>query len=111
LIIQETLTILEWQKLGEHLATFANTKLGAIASRNLTIPQTQDESLHLLNQTKEIYTIEEGLNPNWSFTGIHDIGEYLERAHICGLLSGEELLNVATTLAGVRRLRRVIENQ
>jgi DNA mismatch repair protein MutS2 len=111
LIEPETLKLLEWQKLCQHLSTFAATKLGAIAAESLPIPQTQTESLRLLAQTKEVCIIEATLNPNWSFTGIHDIGESLERAAMGGLLRGEELLNLATTLAGVRRLRRVIEAQ
>lgn len=111
MIEQETLTILEWQKFCKHLSTFAATKLGLIASENLTIPKTKAESLKLLEQTKEILTIENNLTPNWSFTGIHDIGEYLERASIAGLLKADELLNIATTLSGVRRLRRVIDEQ
>jgi DNA mismatch repair protein MutS2 len=111
LIQQETLTILEWHKLCQHLSTFAATKLGAIASRSLNIPHQKSDSLKLLAQTQEISTIEANLNPNWSFTGIHDIGESLERASFGGLLLGNELLNIATTLAGVRRLRRVIDAQ
>ncbi len=110
MIQQETLKLLEWQKLCRHLSTFAATKLGAIASVHLTIPLTQAESLRLLAQTQEVCILEESLNPHWSFTGIHDIGDSLERAALGGLLTGEELLNLATTLAGVRRLRRVIED-
>ena len=111
MIEQETLNLLEWQRLCQHLATFASTKLGAIASRNLNIPSTLRESKYLLAQTKEVCELETDINCNWSFTGIHDVGEALERAHIGGILSGEELLNLATTLAGVRKLRRIIEEQ
>jgi DNA mismatch repair protein MutS2 len=111
LIEQETLNLLEWHRLCQHLATFASTKLGAIASRNLTIPTTLTESKYLLEQTKEVYQLETDISCNWTFAGIHDVGECLERAHIGGLLQGEELLNLATTLAGVRRLRRIIEDK
>lgn len=111
MIEQETLNLLEWHRLCQHLATFASTKLGAIASRNLTIPATLTESKYLLEQTKEVYQLETDISCNWSFAGIHDVGECLERAHIGGLLQGEELLNLATTLAGVRRLRRIIEDK
>ena len=111
MIQQETLTILEWHKLCEHLSTFAATKLGAIASRNLNIPETKAESLKLLTQTKEVCLIENSLNPNWNFNGIHDFGDSLEKARRGGLLSTQELLNLATSLAGMRRLKRVIDNQ
>jgi DNA mismatch repair protein MutS2 len=111
LIQSETLELLEWSRLCQHLATFAATKLGAIAARHLQPPTTQSESLHLLTQTKEVYQLEARLMSGLTFDGIQDIGESLERAELQGLLSGEELLAIATTLAGVRRLRRVIDDQ
>jgi len=110
LIEQETFRLLEWQRLCHHLSTFAATKLGAIASSNLVIPQELNQTQTLLEQTKEVYRLETSFNPNWSFSGIHDIGDAIERAKLGGILKGEELLNLATTLAGVRKLRRVIED-
>jgi DNA mismatch repair protein MutS2 len=111
LIQSETLELLEWSRLCQHLATFAATKLGAIAGRHLQPAATQAESLHLLAQTKEVYQLESRLTSGLTFEGIQDIGESLERAELQGLLSGEELLAIATTLAGVRRLRRTIDEQ
>ncbi|AFY75925.1 MutS2 family protein [Pleurocapsa sp. PCC 7327] len=111
MIQQETLELLEWNRLCQHLATFAATKVGAVAARNLEIPTTKTESLQLLAQTKEVYQLEQDLETGWSFDGIADIGESLERAKLGGMLSGQELLDIATTLAGVRRLRRVIDNR
>jgi len=111
LIQAETLDLLEWPRLCQHLATFAATKLGAIASRNLQIPATQSESEILLGQTAEIYQLENHQNTGLSFEGIQDIGESLERAELQGILSGEELIAIATTLVGVRRLRRLIDDQ
>ncbi|WP_069790827.1 endonuclease MutS2 [Cyanobacterium sp. IPPAS B-1200] len=109
MIEQETFRLLEWQRLCHHLSKFAATKLGAIASSHLTVPKTLSETKKLLEQTREVYRIETSLNPNWSFSGIHDIGDALERAKLGGMLKGDELLNLATTLAGIRKLRRVIE--
>ncbi|GFE71626.1 endonuclease MutS2 [Chroococcus sp. FPU101] len=111
MIQAETLDLLEWHRLCQHLSTFAATKLGAIASRQLILPTTQTESLELLSQTQEVYQIEQRPNGRLSFDGITDIGEALERANIGGMLSGQELLSIATTLAGVRRLRRIIQEQ
>ena len=111
MIEQETLELLEWERLCEHLATFAATKLGAVAARNLKIPITPAESLELLAQTKEVYQLELQLEQGLSFQGIKDIGVSLERAALGGLLTASELLDLATTLAGVRKLRRVIEAQ
>jgi DNA mismatch repair protein MutS2 len=77
----------------------------------LPIPETQAESEQLLAQTKEVYELESRLHPGLSFEGIQDIGDSLERAALQSILPGEELLAIATTLAGARNLRRVIDNQ
>ena len=111
MIQSETLELLEWQRLCQHLATFAATKLGAVAARHLQPPATQPESLLLLAQTKEVYQLESRLTAGLTFEGVQDIGESLERAELQGLLSGEQLFAIATTLAGVRRLRRTIDDQ
>ncbi|KOP23374.1 DNA mismatch repair protein MutS [Hapalosiphon sp. MRB220] len=111
MIQSETLELLEWHRLCQHLSTFAATKLGAIATRDLTPPDSQAESEYLLTQTKEVYELESRLTTGLSFDGIQDIGDSLERAELQGVLAGDELLAIATTLAGSRNLRRVIDNQ
>jgi DNA mismatch repair protein MutS2 len=111
MIQAETLDLLEWNRLCQHLATFSATKLGAIAALRLKLPNSQGESQELLSQTREVYRLEQNFDSGWSFEGITDIGESIERAAIGGMLSGQELRGIATTLAGVRRLRRVIDNQ
>lgn len=111
MISAETLDLLEWQRLCQHLATFSATKLGAVVARNLRPFQTREESLQLLAQTQEVYSLELRLTSGLSFEGIEDIGDSLERAERQGILSPESLLEIATTLAGMRSLRRVIEEQ
>jgi DNA mismatch repair protein MutS2 len=111
LIQSETLELLEWYRLCQHLATFAATKLGAIASTNLQIPTSQAVSEQLLAQTKEVYQLESRLTTGLSFDGIQDIGDSIKRAELQGILAGDELLAIASTLAGARNLRRVIDNQ
>lgn len=111
MIQSETLDLLEWPRLCQHLATFAATKLGAAIARQPHIPKTQAESETLLAQTREVYQLEDSLAQGLSFDGIHDIGDALERAALQGVLSGEDLLAIATTLNGARQLRRVIDNQ
>ena len=110
MIQSETLELLEWHRLCQHLSTFAATKLGLIAARHLPIPKTQRESEQLLAQTKEVYQLETNLSTGLSFEGIQDIGDSLERAELQGVLAGDELLALATTLAGARNLRRIIDN-
>lgn len=111
LIQTETLELLEWSRLCQHLATFTSTKLGAIAVRHLRIPTTQAETEQLLAQTQEVYDLETQLTTGLSFEGIDDVGDPLERAALNGILSGLELLAIATTLSGARTLRRTIDNQ
>ncbi|UBF27254.1 endonuclease MutS2 [Kovacikia minuta CCNUW1] len=110
MIQAETLELLEWSRLCQYLSTFAATKLGAIAARHLKIPATLDETQNLLAQTQEVYQLENRLTRGLSFDGISDIGASLERAGSKGILSGEELFAIATTLAGARTLRRVIDD-
>ncbi|MGF1491465.1 MAG: endonuclease MutS2 [Microcoleaceae cyanobacterium] len=111
MIQAETLDLLEWQRLCQHLATFTATKLGAMIARQLTIPQEPAETLELLAQTQEAYQLEMQLVRGLPFEGIRDIGVSIERAEMQGVLSGEELLGIATTLYGARQLRRTIDAQ
>ena len=108
MIQAETLTLLEWHRLCQHLSTFAATKLGAIASRRLTLPESPFASQALLAQTREAALLDLK-PPGLKFTGIQDIGDVLERAAHQGVLRGDELLAIATTLAGARQLRRAID--
>ena len=111
MIQAETLELLDWPRLCQQLATFAATKLGAIAARQLPIPETQAESQTLLDQTQEAYRLELELETGLCFAGICDIGDSLERVRRQGTLSGEALLAIATTLAGARQLRRTLDSQ
>ncbi|OLP18837.1 endonuclease MutS2 [Leptolyngbya sp. 'hensonii'] len=107
----ETLELLEWPRLCQHLSTFAATKLGAIAAQHLKLPETQEESSILLAQTQEVYRLESRLSAGLNFDGITDIGAALERADRGGILAGTDLFAIATTLAGARTLRRMIDDQ
>ncbi|TVQ16655.1 MAG: endonuclease MutS2 [Leptolyngbya sp. DLM2.Bin15] len=105
----DTLDLLEWPRLCQHLATFTATKLGAVAARQIRIPTALSESMILLAQTQDMAELEQTLSSRLSFDGIQDIGDALERSALLGVLGGTELLAIATTLSGVRNLRRVID--
>jgi DNA mismatch repair protein MutS2 len=107
----KTLDLLEWSRLCQHLSTFAATKLGVTAAQSLMVPQQLSESQTLLNQTQEVYDLENRLLTPMVFNGIYDIRVSLERAEKQGVLSGEALLQLATTLSGARQLRRLIDRQ
>ncbi|MBD1874322.1 endonuclease MutS2 [Nodosilinea sp. FACHB-131] len=110
MIHHETLELLEWPRLCQHLSTFAATKRGTLAAQALVTPETQAASVNLLTQTQEADWLEQH-NSGLNFGGIRDIGTAVERAYRQGLLSGEELLAIATTLHGARQLRRTIDAQ
>ncbi len=110
LIQHETLNLLEWPRLCQHLSTFAATKVGTLAAQSLVTPDSQAASLGLLAETQEAAWLEDH-NNGLNFGGIRDIGAAVERAHRQGLLGGEELLAIATTLNGTRQLRRTIDAQ
>lgn len=80
-----------------------------VAARQLPIPATLTQTLALLQQTQEVQEFENRVPAGLSFEGIHDLQTALERAQRQGILRGEELLQVATTLAGTRNLRRLID--
>jgi DNA mismatch repair protein MutS2 len=82
-----------------------------MASLRLKIPASQTVSKQLLAQTSEVYHLETRLTTGLSFEGVQDIGDSLERAEVGSILAGDQLLAIATTLAGARNLRRVIDNQ
>jgi DNA mismatch repair protein MutS2 len=105
----KTLELLEWPRLTNHLSTFAATKLGSLVAQRLVPPNSLAESQKLLQQTQEIAELESQLTGSLSFDGVQDIGSSLDRCVRQGVLSGLELLNIATTLAAARQLRRVID--
>jgi DNA mismatch repair protein MutS2 len=111
LVVNETLKLLEWERLCQHLSTFALTNLGTIAARHLQIPTSLAQSEYLLAQTKEMFLLEDKLSVPLTLEGIKDIGEALARVELGATLTPQELLAIATTLAGVRQLRRFIEDQ
>ncbi|MEM9150609.1 MAG: endonuclease MutS2 [Cyanobacteria bacterium P01_F01_bin.3] len=110
MIQSETLNLLEWPRLCRHLATFTATNIGNVAAQRLPIPANQAESEALLAQTVETAQLESTVG-GLKFGGIRDIGGSLERAQVQGILTGDELLDIATTLSGARRLRRQIDAQ
>jgi DNA mismatch repair protein MutS2 len=105
----KTLELLEWGRVREQLATFATTKLGSLAAQMLLPPESLQVSQRLLQETTEVYTLEEQLLGGLSLDGVQDIGGSLERAERQGILEGKELLDIATTLNAARQLRRTIE--
>ncbi|MEN9231768.1 MAG: endonuclease MutS2, partial [Thermostichus sp. DG02_5_bins_236] len=106
---QETLELLEWPRLCQHLATFATTPLGRRACLELDPWLSRDGTTEQLDQTEEAIRLEQSQPGGLSLEGIYDLLPALERAERGGTLSGEELISIATTLGTARRIRRLID--
>ncbi|WP_338441531.1 endonuclease MutS2 [Synechococcus elongatus IITB4] len=106
---QEALDLLEWPLLCSQVASFAATALARRAARSLPLASSQAESEYLLAQTAEAQALELTLPQGLPFAGVFDIGEALARVERQAVLSGEELLQIASTLAAMRQLRRLID--
>ena len=108
--LQETLELLEWPRLCEHLSSFASTVQGRRSCRLGALPAALSDSLILQARTLEMATLDGLLDGGLSFQGIGDLDPMLLRCSKGGTASGEELLAVAETLGAARRLRRQIDD-
>ena len=107
--LQETLELLEWPLVCQHLSGFASTAMGRRAARVLTLPATLQASRSALTETVELVTLDDLSEGGLSFRGVQDLKPVVLRCSKGGTASGEELLAVAETLATARRLRRQID--
>ena len=109
----EALGLLEWPRLAEQLASFASTTAGQRACLALPLPESLEQSQALLAETTELLGLD-GLTAaaggaGLSFQGVADIAGVVAHCAKGGCAGGESLLDVATTLAAARRLRRAID--
>ena len=109
-VLQETLELLEWPRLCEHLASFASTKPGRRAALGTALPEDLATSRLWLARTIELAGLDGITEGGLSFQGVHDLESVLMRCNKGGTADGEELLRVADTLAAARRLRRQVDD-
>ena len=107
--LQETLGLLEWPLVCDHLSVFASTAMGRVAARTLPLPDDLSQSRTALQETVELITLDDLSEGGISFRGVRDLRPVVLRCSKGGTASGEELLAVAETLATARRLRRQID--
>ena len=108
-IAAEALELLEWPRLAGHVAGFASTAAGERHCAALPLPASCSESRELLAETTELLGLDGVLEGGLSFRGVADVAATVLRCAKGGTGGGEALLDVATTLAAARRLRRQIE--
>ena len=107
-VLQETLELLEWPRLCAHLASFASTQPGRRAAKATALPDDLEASRQWLARSIELAGLDGVTEGGLSFQGVHDLDAVLKRCSKGGVADGEELLEVADTLAAARRLRRQI---
>jgi DNA mismatch repair protein MutS2 len=109
-ITDETLELLEWPRLAEHLASFASTSAGRRHCLALPLPTDRQTSETLQAETCELLGLDGLIEGGLSFQGTCDITTCVQLCAKGGTAAGEELLDLATTLAAARRLRRQIDD-
>ena len=106
---QETLELLEWPLVCQHLSDFTSARMGRDAARTLELPVSLAASSQRLAETVEMVVLDDLSEGGLSFRGVVDLRPVLLRCSKGGVAAGEELLGVAETLAAARRLRRQID--
>ena len=105
----ETLDLLEWPRLCSQVATFAVTTSGRRFCQALPLAASPAESQALLGETTELLALDGLTEGGLSFQGVGDLTITVALCAKGGTAGGEALLEVATTLAAARRLRRQID--
>lgn len=104
---QRTLRLLEYDKIRAMLTQHAATPLGKALIARMRPAQDPIVVRARLAETGEAcLMLEEGGNA--PFGGVRDVSDALQRADKQGVLSEQELLDVAETAAGCRRLHRYL---
>ncbi len=108
-IEQEALGLLEWPRLCGHVASFASTSAGRRHCEQLPLGASVSESRTLLAETSELLALDGLTEGGLNFQGVADIHPTVQLCAKGGVAGGEALLELATTLAAARRLRRQID--
>lgn len=103
----KSLKTLEYDKILDQLASFAQSQGGKEKARALTPFETYDEVVHSLNETEEAERTLFDFSVNPSFS-VDDVDEALGRASKGAVLSIADILKVGRTLRVARRLKKAI---
>ncbi|MCR8644914.1 endonuclease MutS2 [Paenibacillus sp. N1-5-1-14] len=105
----KVLKTLEYQKITHKLENHAQTSLGKRAVLAMLPSGDYIEVTRRLKATSEAVDVER-LKGNVPFGGIRDIEPSIHRARIGSMLNSTELLDIANTIYGGRRLKRFLDN-
>ncbi|MFE8703775.1 endonuclease MutS2 [Cytobacillus sp. FJAT-54145] len=106
---QRVMRVLEFDKVTEQLLDHVSSSLGRDRVKNL-IPSTSfEEVVRMQAETDEAATILR-IKGNVPLGGIFDIRQHIKRSVIGGMLSPQELTQVASTIHASRMIRKFIED-
>ncbi|HEY2421368.1 MAG TPA: endonuclease MutS2, partial [Neobacillus sp.] len=106
---ERALKVLEFTKVKEQLIGHASSSLGR-EKINQLVPSTDfDEVVRLQAETDEAANILR-LKGNVPLSGVHDIRAHIKRSVIGGVLSPQELVQIASTIHASRQIKRFIED-
>jgi DNA mismatch repair protein MutS2 len=105
---ERVLRVLEFDKIKEKLLEHVSSPLGRELAQKL-LPSTDfAEVTRLQEETDEARTVLR-IKGNVPLGGIFDIRPHLKRAAIAGMLSPQELMEIASTIHASRQMKRFIE--
>ncbi|HEU4684150.1 MAG TPA: endonuclease MutS2 [Nitrospira sp.] len=97
-LFAHTLTVLEWSRLVEALASHARSSLGALQCRESAFAPNLEEARRRQQETMEMTGLQEGAEPAPSFA-FPDVREALSKAGKGAVLEGPELRDHAAVFA------------
>lgn len=103
----KVLLTLEFDKIQRRLAEHAATSLGKSLAESVAPSSDFEEVKRLLRATDEAVKVDR-LKGGAPFGGIRDVRPALQRARLGSTLGASELLDIANTIAGGRRLKRFL---
>lgn len=98
---------MEYRKIIDQLSSYSQTVLGKRTAEALQPATDLEDVKRMLQATDEAFKVDR-LKGAPGFGGIVDITPAVKRARIGGTLNPHELLGIATTLEGSRRIKRYI---
>ncbi|MEH7300310.1 endonuclease MutS2 [Neobacillus drentensis] len=105
---ERALKVLEFTKVKEQLLNHASSSLGMEKIKNLMPSIDFDEVVALQAETDEAATVLR-IKGNVPLSGVYDIRAHIKRSVIGGVLSPQELVQIASTIHASRQMKRFIE--
>ena len=105
-----TLDLLEWQRLSEHVASFASIGATRDALRSgLPVDMSHEASTSLHIETEEAYTLEQVLGSRIDLRGFIELGPLVTHASKGGELDGESIVATGESLQAASNLLKMLK--